>query len=277
MSAILLAWLANKLLNSLFMLEPLEPLMSLPVVSCYTLRRFGTVFWLLGAGRLNEGSNGILLRMASGQRMSYTSRCQSRCQLSRVCMQIARLMFVKESFVIIVYIFSVVGSIIFGIQQLRFYQQLDEQNDARLHFFEFVWPSRHLILLRYSDPDVSKNHVVSTLQVSRGHNEGLCGDYFRFAKFSWNRTGWTRAQGEHEQFELILAKYIQTGCGPGGSFPMLPVFFEAIDMIDDLGSEGDRLGDGARLAKEVSGLRVTHCDTEHILIYTEHIEPIKTY
>jgi hypothetical protein len=47
---------------------------------------------------------------------------------------------------------------------------------------------------------------------------------------------------------------------------MLPVFFEAIDMIDDLGSEGDRLGDGARLAKEVSGLRVTHCDTEHILI-----------
>ena len=189
MSAILLAWLANKLLNSLFMLEPLEPLMSLPVVSCYTLRRFGTVFWLRGAGRLNEGSNGILLRMASGQRMSYPSRCQRRCQLSRVCMQIARLMFVKESFVIIVYIFSVVGSIIFGIQQLRFYQQLDEQNDARLHFFEFVWPSRHLILLRYSDPDVSKNHVVSTLQVSRGHNEGLCGDYFRFAKFSWNRTG----------------------------------------------------------------------------------------
>lgn len=41
-----------------------------------------------------------------------------------------RLMFVKESFVIIVYIFSVVGSIIFGIQQLRFYQQLDEQNDT---------------------------------------------------------------------------------------------------------------------------------------------------
>lgn len=189
MSASLLAWLANKLLNSLFMLEPLEPLMSLPVVSCYTLRRFGTVFWLRGAGRLNEGSNGILLRMASGQRMSYTSRCQSRCQLSRVCMQIARLMFVKESFVIIVYIFSFVGSIIFGIQQLRFYQQLDEQNDARLHFFELVWPSRHLILLRYSDPDVSKNHVASTLQVSRGHNEGLCGDYFRFAKFSWNRTG----------------------------------------------------------------------------------------
>lgn len=31
---------------------------------------------------------------------------------------------------IIVYIFSFVGSIIFGIQQLRFYQQLDEQNDT---------------------------------------------------------------------------------------------------------------------------------------------------
>lgn len=41
-----------------------------------------------------------------------------------------RLMFVKESFVVIVYVFSFVGSILFGIQQLRFYQQLDEQNDT---------------------------------------------------------------------------------------------------------------------------------------------------
>lgn len=41
-----------------------------------------------------------------------------------------RLMAVKESFVVLVYLCSFAGSILFGIQQLRFFQRLDEQNDT---------------------------------------------------------------------------------------------------------------------------------------------------
>lgn len=44
----------------------------------------------------------------------------------------SRLMAVKESFVVLVYLCSFAGSILFGIQQLRFFQRLDEQHDTHL-------------------------------------------------------------------------------------------------------------------------------------------------
>lgn len=45
----------------------------------------------------------------------------------------SRLMAVKESFVVLVYLCSFAGSILFGIQQLRFFQRLDEQHDTHLN------------------------------------------------------------------------------------------------------------------------------------------------
>ena len=42
-------------------------------------------------------------------------------------------MAVKESFVVLVYLCSFAGSILFGIQQLRFFQRLDEQHDTHLN------------------------------------------------------------------------------------------------------------------------------------------------
>lgn len=80
-------------------------------------RLFGTACWLHGARQRSEGS----LPFAA---LRFGSTWNE--------LSVTRLMYVKESFVILVYMFSFMGSILFGIQQLRFYQHLDEQHAAKL-------------------------------------------------------------------------------------------------------------------------------------------------